>query len=136
GPSRRQDADRGGGIVGDEPLGDDERERRIPDERERLLIEGGRMLIGPRRMRERPLQQLGVSKGVPQPREPCESGVTHVDARALRERVVDPWAKRSGLARRVQMLGSFSMTTEAYSCTPQGGIEKLTTQMGPYRPSA
>ena len=53
-------------------LGDDQAQRRIPHERQRLLMLPGRMLRRPRRMRQRPPQQLPIPKPMPQP--PLERG--------------------------------------------------------------
>jgi hypothetical protein len=65
---RRQHADRRAGLRGEELLGDHERQRRVADEREPFVIEGGRVLVRVRGVRQRTFDDGQLAKPVIEPR--------------------------------------------------------------------
>jgi hypothetical protein len=53
-------------------LGDDQTEHGVAHQRQRAVVGRGRVLVGVRRMGERPVQQRAITEPVPQP--PLELG--------------------------------------------------------------
>jgi hypothetical protein len=67
GPPRRQDAHRRAGVGGEEALGDDQSQRRVAQDRQRVLRGGRRMLGGVGGVGQRAEQERPVSEAMAQP---------------------------------------------------------------------